>query len=357
MRIRSTGLRSALGCALAATLALTLSACSKDDTGGGGGSPATGAGSGGSGSVGVDLPRADSDFWNAYSAYIPTKATEVGVQLAGTTNSQNDVQKLIGNVDSLATQGAKALLIAPQDTGAIGPKLDELAGKNIPVVSVDTRPDTGKVYMVVRADNRAYGQKACEFLGEKLGGTGKVIEFQGSLSSINGRDRSEAFRECMTAKFPNIKVFEEPTEWEGSKAQSALETRLATDPDIKGIYMQAGGVFLDPTLQLLKQRGLLVGPDDPRHIFIVSNDGIPQELEAIRKGEIDATVSQPADAYAQFGLYWCKQAIAGVEPKEGPSDHGSMIIKLPNGFEDQLPAPLVTKDNVDDVALWGNKKQ
>ena len=332
--------------------ALVLSACSKDNASSGG----TPSGGAGSGTIGVDLPRADSDFWNAYAGYVPVKAKELGVTLTGPTNSQNDIQKLIGNVDSLATQGAKALVIAPQDTGAIGPKLDELAAKKIPVVSVDTRPDAGQIYMVVRADNRAYGQKACEFLGKQLGGKGKVIEFEGALSSINGRDRSEAFKECMTSKFPAIKVFEEPTDWEGSKAQAALETRLATDPDIKGVYMQAGGVFLDPTLQVLKQRGLLVPPSDPKHIFIVSNDGITQELDAIRKGEIDATVSQPADQYAQFGLYWAKQAMAGVTPKEGPSDHNSMIIKLPNGFEDQLPAPLVTKDNVDDQALWGNKK-
>ncbi|MEV4658655.1 sugar ABC transporter substrate-binding protein [Micromonospora sp. NPDC049301] len=341
--------RRVLGLSMAAALVASAAACSKDSD-----EPA--AGGGGTGAVGVDLPRADSDFWNAYASYIAPKAGEVGVELTAQTNSQNDIQKLISNVDSLVTQGAKALVIAPQDTGAIGPKLDELAQKKIPVVSVDTRPDNGSVYMVVRADNRAYGTKACEFLGAKLGGKGKVIEFQGALSSINGRDRSEAFKECMTTKFPGITVFEEPTEWEGSKAQAALETRLSTDPDIKGVYMQAGGVFLDPTLQVLKQRKLLVAPTDPKHIFIVSNDGIPQELDAIRKGEIDATVSQPADAYAQYGLYWAKQAMEGVTPKEGPTDHGSTVIKLPNGYEDQLPAPLITKDNVDDPALWGNKK-
>ncbi|MBB5801797.1 simple sugar transport system substrate-binding protein/ribose transport system substrate-binding protein [Saccharothrix ecbatanensis] len=334
--------------ALVAASSLALTACSMDSTG------STPSGSAGVGAVGVDLPRADSDFWNAYARYIPEKATEAGVELATTTNSQNNIQTLISNVDSMVTQGAKAVVMAPQDTGAIGPKLDELAGKGIPVISVDTRPDNGKVYMVVRADNRAYGTKACEFLGEKLGGKGKVVEFQGSLSSINGRDRSEAFKECMDTKFPDITVFEEPTDWEGSKAQAALETRLATDPDIKGVYMQAGGVFLDPTLQLLKQRGLLVPPSDPRHIFIVSNDGIPQELDAIRKGEIDATVSQPADTYAGIALHWAKQAMSGTTPKEGPTEHGSNVIALPNGFEDQLPAPLVTKDNVDDPALWGN---
>jgi simple sugar transport system substrate-binding protein/ribose transport system substrate-binding protein len=160
----------------------------------------------------------------------------------------------------------------------------------------------------------------------------------------------------MKSKFPGITIFEEPTEWEGAKASAALQTRLAQHPDIKGVYMQAGGVFLAPTLQLLKSKNLLVAPTDPKHIFIVSNDGIPQEFEAIRKGEIDATVSQPADLYAKYALFYAKAAVEGKTFTPGPTDHDSTIIDVGNGvLEDQLPAPLVTKDNVDDAALWGNQ--
>lgn len=309
----------------------------------------------GSGKVGIDHPRADSDFWNSYMKYVPQIAGELKVDLMPATNSQNDVTKLVNNVQALTGQGAKAIVMAPQDTGAIASTLQTLENRKIPVVSVDTRPDKGKVYMVVRADNRAYGTKACEFLGEKLGGKGKVVELMGALSSVNGRDRAEAFRECMKTKFPGITVFEEPTEWEGSKAASMLQTRLEQNPDVKGIYMHAGGVHLAPTLQVLKQKGLLVPPDDPKHVVVVSNDGIPQEFEAIRKGEIDATVSQPADLYARYALFYAKAAVEGKTFKPGPTDHDSTIIQLPNGLEDQLPAPLVTKDNVDDKNLWGNQ--
>ncbi|GAB3529443.1 sugar ABC transporter substrate-binding protein [Phytohabitans suffuscus] len=335
---------------MAAALVAGMTACG-DDAGTG----STGGGSG-SGQIGLDLPRADSDFWNSYAKYVPQFATELGIDLMTPTNSQNDVAKLVANAQALQSQGAKAIVMAPQDTGAIATTLSTLESKKIPVVTVDTRPDKGKVFMVVRADNRAYGQKACDFLGEKLGGTGKVIEFQGSLSSVNGRDRSEAFIECMKSKYPGITVFEEPTEWEGTKAAAALQTRLAQHPDIKGIYMQAGGVFLAPTLQVLKSKNLLVPPEDPKHIFIVSNDGIPQEFEAIRKGEIDATVSQPADLYAKYALFYAKAAVEGRTFQPGPTDHGSTIIDVGNGtLEDQLPAPLVTKENVDDQALWGNQ--
>ncbi|MFK4036633.1 sugar ABC transporter substrate-binding protein [Nonomuraea wenchangensis] len=320
----------------------------------GSGSTTEGA-SGGGGKVGIDHPRADSDFWNSYIKYVPQMASELKVDLMPATNSQNDVSKLVNNVQALVGQGAKAIVMAPQDTGAVANTLQQLENKKIPVVSVDTRPDKGKVYMVVRADNRAYGTKACEFLGEKLGGKGKVVQLQGALSSINGRDRSEAFLECMKTKFPDITVFSEPTEWEGSKAASMLQTRLEQNPDIKGIYMHAGGVHLAPTLQVLKQKGLLVQPDDPKHIFVVSNDGIPHEYDAIRKGEIDATMSQPADLYAKYALFYAKAALEGKTFQPGPTDHDSTIIQLPNGLEDQLPAPLVTKDNVDDKNLWGNQ--
>jgi simple sugar transport system substrate-binding protein/ribose transport system substrate-binding protein len=319
----------------------------------------------GVGPIGVDEPRADSDFWNAYNGYVPTKAKDLGVNLLPPTNSENDIQKLVTNTQTLVGRGAKAIVMAPQDTAAIASTLDGLAQKKISVVSVDTRPDKGKVFMVVRADNRAYGVKACTYLGETLKGKGNVVEFQGALTSINGRDRSEAFAECMAKKYPGIKVFAEPTDWEGPKASAALQTVLSqTNNTVNGIYMQAGGVFLAPTLQLLKQKNLLVPPSDPKHIFIVSNDGISQELQAIGRGDIDATVSQPADAYAQWGLFYVKAAVEGKTFKAGPTDHNSTIVELPNGLEDQLAAPLVTKDggkvgDIDalaatDKSLWGN---
>jgi simple sugar transport system substrate-binding protein/ribose transport system substrate-binding protein len=222
------------------------------------------------------------------------------------------------------------------------------------VVSVDTRPDTGKVYMVVRADNRAYGTKACEFLGQKLNNKGTVVEFEGDLASINGRDRSEAFGQCMQQKFPGIKVLAEETKWDGPTASAKLQNALNQGP-VNGIYMQAGGVFLAPTIALLQQKNLLVAPTDPKHIFIVSNDGIPAEYAAIKAGQIDATVSQPADLYAKYALSYAQAALQGKTFQAGPTDHQSTIVAIPNGLEDQLPAPLVTKDNVDDQALWGNQ--
>jgi ribose transport system substrate-binding protein len=337
--------------ALAAT-ALLVTACNGSKGGGGSENKL----------VGVDYPRSDSDFWNSYIKYVPQFGKSLGLDLK-TTNSENDIAKLAANVQALIGQGVKGVVLAPQDTAAVAPTLSQLKQKKIPVVTVDTRPDTGDVYMVVRADNRAYGEKACKYLGDTLKGKGKVAMLEGDLASINGRDRTDAFNQCMSQNYKGIKVIGLPTEWKGDVAANKLQTTLAANPDLNGIYMQAGGVFLAPTLNVLKQKGRLVPAGDPKHITIVSNDGIPEEMKAIGEGQIDATVSQPADLYAKYALFYIKAAIAGQKFAPGKTDHDSTIVApRPGVLEDQLPAPLVTKDGTypdslkaTDPQLWGNQ--
>jgi ABC-type sugar transport system substrate-binding protein len=338
-----------LSIALAATCAVA-AGCSSSGSASSSGKPL----------VGVDYPRSDSDFWNAYIKYVPKMAGELGLNIK-TTNSQNDISKLQSDVQTLVSEGVKGVVIAPQDTAAVLPTLQQLEAKHIPVVSVDTRPDNGKVYMVVRANNIAYGQKACKYIGDTLKGKGNVVMFEGDLGSINGRDRSTAFNSCMKSSYPGIHVFAEPTKWDPPTAVSQLQSVLAGNT-VNAIYMQAS-IYLPSTLQVLKQKGLLKPRGQAGHIVIVSNDGVPAEYKAIKAGEMDATVSQPADSYAKVALQYIKDAIAGKTQKPGPDGHGGTIVDVGHGMlEDQLPAPLVTIDGkypgstkVDDPSLWGNQ--
>ncbi|MFE2733826.1 sugar ABC transporter substrate-binding protein [Streptomyces sp. NPDC059349] len=337
--------------AVAACAALVLSACgsTKDDVASGGK-----GGGDGKGKVGVILPLLTSPFWQSYNDYVPKMAKSESVDALKTVNSNSDPSQQITDINNQLNQGVKGLVVAPLDSAAISAGLDQAERKGVPVVAVDVAPEKGKVAMVVRANNVAYGEKACEYLGQQVK-TGKVVQIMGDLASVNGRERSQAFRDCVKKKYPDLKVLEIPAKWESDTAASKLDTLLNANPDIRGIYMQAGGVYLAPTLQTLKSKGLLKKTGEKGHITIVSNDGIPQEFAAIRKGQIDATVSQPADAYAKYGMYYIKAAMQGKTFKPGPTDHDSEIVKLPSGIlEDQLPAPLVTKDNVDDPKLWGN---
>lgn len=332
--------------ALTTTLVLTVACGTTDDLG-----PGTGVDGE---QVGAVLPMLTSPFWQSYNSYVPEMAEELDLDVLPTVNSDNDAAQQTTDIENLLNQGVAGLVVAPIDSAAISTGLERATDRDVPVVAVDVAPESGEAYMVVRADNHGYGEEACRYLGEEIG-EGKVVQLQGDLASINGRDRSEAFQECVDSEHPDLEVLNIPADWEGDRAASQLDALLNDHPDIAGIYMQAGGVYLAPTLQTLRGKGMLHDVDDDDHIVIVSNDGIPQELEAIRNGEIDATLSQPSDDYARYGLHYLRAALAGQTFEPGPTDHGSEIVELDNGLlEDQLPTPLVTRENVDDPELWGN---
>lgn len=305
--------------------------------------------------VGVDLTTLTSPFWTSYAKYLEEEAAAQGIELLAPINSEFDTSKQITGIQNLINLGAQGIIFSPFESAAAGTVLKAGQTAGVPVVAVDVAPTAGPVAIVVRADNLAYGRKACEFIGEHVK-EGPVVQIMGDQASINGRDRGVGFRECLK-QFPNLTLLEIPTKaWSGEDAAAGLDALLNATPDLKAIYMHAGGVFLAPTLQTLKRKGLLKPAGEEGHIVIVSNDGIPQEFEAIRNGEIDATVSQPADLYAKYGLQYVKEAIGGKTFAPGPTDHDSTIVEVaPGVLEDQLAAPLVTKENVDDKSFWGNQ--
>jgi ribose transport system substrate-binding protein len=305
--------------------------------------------------VGVDLTTLTSPFWTSYAKYLEEEAAAQGIELLAPINSEFDTSKQITGIQNLINLGAQGIIFSPFESAAAGTVLKAGQTAGVPVVAVDVAPTAGPVAIVVRADNLAYGRKACEFIGEHVK-EGPVVQIMGDQASINGRDRGVGFRECLR-QFPSLTLLEIPTKaWSGEDAAAGLDALLNATPDLKAIYMHAGGVFLAPTLQTLKRKGLLKPAGEEGHIVIVSNDGIPQEFEAIRNGEIDATVSQPADLYAKYGLQYVKEAIGGKTFAPGPTDHDSTIVEVaPGVLEDQLAAPLVTKENVDDKSFWGNQ--
>lgn len=304
--------------------------------------------------IGVNIPLLTSPFWQAYQAYLPVYAKELGINMLEPVNSDYDSAKQMTDMANLLTLGARSIVTTPIESGAVRPALKRADAAGVPVVGVDVAPQSGPISIVVRADNRAYGTKACKYIGANVE-AGPVVQIMGALASVNGRDRAEAFRECMAVHHPSIEVLEIPAEWMADIAASSLDALLVSNPDISGIYMHAGGAFLTATLQTLERKGMLKLRGEDGHIVIVSNDGIPQEFEAIREGKIDATVSQPADLYAYYGLLYAKQAMEGKVFEVGPTDHNSTIVEVaPGVLEDQLPAPLITIENVDDPDLWGN---
>lgn len=330
----------------ALTTGLVLAACS----GGGGGGTDDGAQV-----VGYSAPFLTAQFEVVLQDNTTALLEEAGYDLLAPTNADFDSAKQITDVRDLIAQGAEGLIVVANDSKAIIPALDYANEQEVPVVTIDIGPDGGNVYAIVRADNIGMGYIACEAMAEALGEQGKVLSLMGAQTSINGRERSEGFRECM-AQYPDIELIEEPTDWDPAKQAAALQTVLNANPDLGGVFQQSD-YALSATLNVLTQAGRDAKVGEPGHIFNISIDATPQALDLVRDGVLDAAISQPLDGYAKYGVQYLTDALAGKELKLGPTDHGSEIVEFNGNLMDLLPATLVTIDNVDDPKLWGNQAE
>jgi ABC-type sugar transport system substrate-binding protein len=277
-----------------------------------------------------------------------------GITTLPAANANGDAGKQIADVQNLMAAGAQALLLNPTDSQAIIPALAAASENSIPVVTIDAAPAGGKVAMIVRADNKRMGEEACEAIGKALDGQGIVLSLLGDQATTNGRDRTTGFNECIKAKFSDIKVIEQPTNWKADRASAAAQTVINSTPELSAIYIQSDSVMLAGVLNVLKSAGRDVPAGEKGHIFLASIDGTPFALSQIREGRLDVAISQPLDLYVKYGVQYVKDAMAKKTFQAGKTDHDSEIVMLGDNPMDLLPAPVVTKQNVDDTSLWGN---
>src|ERR1700739_1753125 len=237
----------------------------------------------------VSLAGYSTDFWSSYVAFEKQAATKYGVSLVGPISSDGDAGKQATQIRTLISQGVNALISNPVDSAAIAQTLSYAASKHIPVVSVDVAPTKGKVYMIVRADNKLYGRDACNYIASHVTGSGHVAMLEGDLASINGLDRTNAFSQCMKSH-PNLKVVGYATKWDTPTAVNDAKTALSTYSDLKGIYVHWSGP-VPGIISAEKASGKFSTVGANGHVVLFSDDGTPQEHGWIRAGQEDATIS------------------------------------------------------------------
>jgi ABC-type sugar transport system substrate-binding protein len=108
-------------------------------------------------------------------------------------------------------------------------------------------------------------------------------------------------------------------------------------------------------LNVLKSAGKLKAVGEEGHLPLVSIDATPYALDQIRAKMLDAAVSQPLESYVKYGMAYLADAMAGETFAVGPPDNDSNIVEFEGNLMDLLPSPVVTSENVDDPALWGNQ--
>jgi len=127
------------------------------------------------------------------------------------------------------------IVVNPSDREALNPVIKQATSKGIVVVAVDQAVSAPEAY-VLSNDQVAYGRLGAEWLFEKLGGKGNVVEMRGIDGVPADADRHQGFMEALK-KYPDIKVVGSVfTGWALNKAAQQIKDLLASGKQIDGIW-------------------------------------------------------------------------------------------------------------------------
>ena len=164
---------------------------------------------------------------------------------AGITNdlviesADTDVAGQIQQLQNLMAKNVDAILVNPGDVNGLNATLEEAVNKGIIVISVDQALEAKGVYDV-GIDQKEWAMKSAQWLADKLGGKGNIVEIEGfpghpaNVARMSGVD--EVF-----AKYPDIKLLAKDTgKWDEATGQQVMSNFLSAYPTLDGYWTQDG---------------------------------------------------------------------------------------------------------------------
>jgi ribose transport system substrate-binding protein len=152
-----------------------------------------------------------------------------------------------------------------------------------------------------------------------------VLNLQGDLANQTGQARNDGFHEAVDAA-AGIQVIDQSAHWRQEEGLSITENILTSDPDLAAIFAANDPPALG-ALQALKS----AGRDD---VLIVGFDAIPDAVEAVKNGEITATIAQFPRVMGTVGVDLLVRHLNG---EEVPAlvDSGAMLVTQENAEQFQ----------------------
>ena len=235
------------------------------------------------------------------------------------------------NVEALAAKGYKAFSIYPVDASATNGLYEELTERGMFVVSFGTstqQPTTAS--FAVATDVKAAAMVATEKLIELMGGKGKILNVLEVVEDANTILRKEGIEEVV-AKYPDVEIIQEvagiKTVEEGTeKIQNAVSAQIN---EIDGIVC-TGYVITVAATTILKE----LHETTDKYIHFVGIDDDPLVLDAIREGQIDATIAQNPYGHGYISCMLLKYLLDGWKPQD-------------DAYFVNAGIAVVTKENVD----------
>ena len=271
------------------------------------------------------------------------------------TSANGDANTQTNQVTDLINQHVSALILNPINANSIVPVVKEANRKGIPVFTLDRGAACGGCQVnFLETDNEALGKEGADFivaqLKQRYGSVkGNVVDLEGLLGTTAGDEREKGFAtefQALQKGNPDLKlVSKQAADFDADKAFNITTQLLAAHSDIDAIFNGNDDNAVG-AVRAIRQANRAAPIGDAKHIIIISIDGTEQALSDIRKGQIDATLSQNPLTMAEQSVKYVEAYLHGG--KAGIPAHQFW------------PHMLITKANIDSAevkayGLWGDQ--
>ncbi len=201
-------------------------------------------------------------------------------------DAQNDSLKQRSQIEEYVNAGVDLIIVSPKEAAPLTAPVAAAYRQGIPVIVLDRRVLGDEYTSFIGADNKKIGRAAGRWIVEKLGGSGRVVELKGLMTTTPGQDRHSGFREGIKDSGIEI-IFEADMKWLEPEARKEMESALARFPAIDLVYAHndpgAHGAYL-AALASGREKGIL----------FVGIDGLPHEGQVyVRQGILAASFEYP----------------------------------------------------------------
>lgn len=232
--------------------------------------------------IGLSLSTLNNPFFVSLKEGAEKAAKEAGAELI-VVDSQDDTAKQISGVEDLIQKKVSVIMINPTDGAAIATAVEAANKANIPVITVDRAAEGGQVVAHIASDNVKGGKMAGEYILEKLGSKGNLVELEGIAGTSAARDRGKGFHEAVDGKDGVKVVATQPADFDRAKGMSVMENILQSNKDIQAVFAHNDEMALG-ALQAIEASG--------QNIMVVGFDATDDAVKAVNDGKMAATVAQ-----------------------------------------------------------------
>ena len=237
--------------------------------------------------IGV-IGGATNPFWDiikmgadAAAEELLTHNVKVDWIVPGSTLSSTDSGAVM---ETLLVKKYDAITLMIYNEGLI-PYVEKAVNQGVPVGAycVDTQPN--KALFFIGQDLYAAGQKCADIMAQLIGSKGKVAVITGQFNVTAHELRRKGFVDRVKEAYPGITIVgQTEAKDQAELTRSQTIDYMTANPDLAGVYCTAGGPI--GAAQALKD------PGTAGKIKVVAYDPLPQTLEYIKDGSIQAVIGQ-----------------------------------------------------------------